>query len=248
MFLKIKRASIITVIAAILIFGVSFSQRNANALEIDTEAGMKSFMENILLRGLPGPAGEVVSVIQNSPEIFKHGLRGWLKSEMRDALYAENIDKFEKYLAFYDCISNKNCSDIRKILSAEENENTPPSLAQETEDEPEGKFKIYEAFVPKTVRSGGRKGSLTVFWGGNPRFPVTMVYRPTTNGCPKGVNCSIPRKTFSNESDPLIFKDSVWCRGASKNHYFGYEVILRDADGIESAPKPAAFTCKMTGK
>jgi len=221
----------------------------AQGQEIDKAAGVKSIIENLVLETL-GPVGDMVSVLQNSPDIVKTALLVWLKPKITDAIVNGNDNALEKYSSFYVCIANNECEGIRKLQASaalngkQGKQGKRDNGAKET---PQGTFKIYEAFVPATILSGGRKGSLTVFWGGAARFPLTMIYRPTANGCAKDTNCTSPEKSFASEEDPLIFRGAVWCYGVEKNVYFGYEVVLRDADGNETAPKPAAFSCQATG-
>ncbi len=225
----------------------------AQGQQIDTAGGLKSIIENLALETL-GPVGDVVSVLQNSSDIVKTGLLVWLKPKIADAIVNGNDNALEKYSSFYVCIANNECEGIRKLQTAaaaldgkQGKQGKQGKRDNGANQDSQATFKIYEAFVPSRILSGGRKGSLTVFWGGTPRFPLTMIYRPTANGCAKDINCTSPEKSFAAKEDPLIFREAVWCYGVQKSVYFGYEVVLRDADGNETAPKPAAFSCQATG-
>ncbi len=94
---------------------------------------------------------------------------------------------------------------------------------------------------PSSVVSGGAKGSLSVTWSGQPKFPVTMVYQMYS--CPPNTNCVDPVMTFNSAANPLVFPESVWCIGFTKTVQFGYRVILIDADDKATNAWDAPFTC-----
>ncbi len=112
---------------------------------------------------------------------------------------------------------------------------------------PNAEFRITYVEVPPVMISGASPLNLEVYWEGNPVFPVTLYYRPTAEGCPPGVRCSIPRMTFSTPQNPLTFAGAVWCRAISQATMFGYEVVMIDASGKESEPFPAAVECMPAG-
>ena len=104
-----------------------------------------------------------------------------------------------------------------------------------------GSFKITKVEYPSRVVSNGTKGDLTVYWSGDPVFPVKIAYRPKS--CSSGVVCSTPSIRIDNRRNPLVFPKAVWCASA-KDIHFDYEVVMIDARGTESAPYPAPFDCK----
>ena len=104
-----------------------------------------------------------------------------------------------------------------------------------------GAFSITSVDYPKTVQANGAKGTLTVYWTGDPVFPVKVVIRPRS--CSPGLTCTTPTMTFDISQNPLVFPESIWCAGTG-GWYFDYEVVIIDSRGIESAPYPAPFTCK----
>lgn len=114
-----------------------------------------------------------------------------------------------------------------------------------TEPGVSGGFRIVDVDYPSTVISGGGAGPLSVYWEGEPVFPVTVVYRPVEDGCPPGADCTSPTMVFEEEANPLFFPEAVWCYGFSETVYFGYEVVLIDATDRESEPFPASFTCQV---
>lgn len=94
---------------------------------------------------------------------------------------------------------------------------------------------------PSSVVSGGTKGSLSVTWSGQPKFPVTMVYQMYS--CPPNTNCVDPVMTFNTPANPLVFPEAVWCFGFTQTVTFGYRVILIDADDQATNAWAAPFTC-----
>jgi hypothetical protein len=98
---------------------ITILQNQAIASDFDTQAGLESFIENFVLEKLPGPAGDVVSVVKNSPELVKSGLILWLNKRMAesasDALYDGNWEKHDRYMAFYTCIAKGDCSDLQRL-------------------------------------------------------------------------------------------------------------------------------------
>jgi hypothetical protein len=105
-------------------------------------------------------------------------------------------------------------------------------------------FQITSVNVPASVQSDGARGTLTVGWTGSATFPVELVYRPRSGGCPPDIECSTEQTTFTNEENPLVFPESVWCTGVTTTAVFGYEVVLTDANDVETPPFAVDFTCE----
>ena len=104
-------------------------------------------------------------------------------------------------------------------------------------------FQITNVNHPSSVINGGDAGDLEVWWDGNPTFPVTMIYRPKPGwGCPQG-GCTVVENTFHKRENPLVFKGALWCRGYKETNFCNYEVLLRDAEDIETHAIPAVFNC-----
>ncbi|UCG15422.1 MAG: choice-of-anchor C family protein [Phycisphaerales bacterium] len=114
------------------------------------------------------------------------------------------------------------------------------------EEDEGGSFEITSVSWPSSVESGGDRGDLTVYWSGDPVFPVEIVYR-LAGVCPSGFTCETPTMTFSDETSPLVFPDAVYCYGATTDVFFDYEVVMIDDRGVESDPYPASFTCAVDG-
>jgi len=104
-------------------------------------------------------------------------------------------------------------------------------------------FAIRDVDYPDTVVSDGARGNLTIFWSGNPAFPITAALGTTEGGCPSGVTCLMPEQRFQEQENPLVFIDSPRCFGVTEEVVFDYEIQLTDADGIATEPYPIPFTC-----
>ena len=211
-----KRLFAALVFAGGFLASLLMTSGSSKALEVDTVEGAKQIIENLVQEGLPGPAGEFITVLQNSPNILKFGLRGWLRKKMLDAIYNGDVDKFDKYSSFYSCISNKDCKGAGRLQNqARAAIGSASGDGGGSRKAGAGKFKILQVFLPKTVKSGGKKGSLTVFWRGSAKFPITMVYRPRRGRCAKGINCSTVKETFASgdlgslQRLPLLMPEGV---------------------------------------
>lgn len=104
-------------------------------------------------------------------------------------------------------------------------------------------FQISDVEYPDTVVSDGPRGDLTVYWSGDPTFPITAVFGPSEGGCPPGLNCLMPEQTFQEQENPIVFVDSPRCFDVTEQVVFDYEIQLTDADGVTTEPYPAPFTC-----
>lgn len=109
----------------------------------------------------------------------------------------------------------------------------------------DGAFAIRDVEYPDTVVSDGPRGNLTIYWSGNPTFPLTAVFRPTEGGCPTGTACLMPEQNFQEQENPIVFVDSPHCFGLSGRGQvvFDYEVQLTDAEDATTDPYPAPFVC-----
>jgi hypothetical protein len=111
------------------------------------------------------------------------------------------------------------------------------------EPEPEIEFNITSVRHSKSVMNGGPAEDLVVFWKGDPKFPVTMIYKSKQGwNCPQG-GCVTVSHTFYESENPFVFKGALWCKGYRKSNVFNYEVLLKDATGKETSPAPAGFRC-----
>ncbi|MFH0784576.1 MAG: hypothetical protein V2B20_21835 [Pseudomonadota bacterium] len=112
-------------------------------------------------------------------------------------------------------------------------------------EKPVAPFKITEIFHPSVITMGGDKGDLTVYWSGNPVFPVTMTYF-NKGLCPSPYNCVNPTKQFKVSANPLYFPGALWCNDISRagDYFFDYGVVLEDAAGNRTQEQSATFTCR----
>jgi len=107
----------------------------------------------------------------------------------------------------------------------------------------DGAFAISDVDYPDTVVSDGPRGNLTIYWSGDPAFPITAAFRPTEGGCPAGVTCFMPEQSFQDRVNPIVFVDSPRCFGVTERVVFDYEIQIMDADGEATDPYPAPFVC-----
>lgn len=120
--------------AAILALLVSSLLSLAIGADFSTQAGAESFIENFVLSSLPGPTGDLVSVVESSPEIVKSGLQTWLSTKMADAATNEDWTKFDRYNAFYTCL-NGDCDTLRALEKGAGQEAPPGQQETKSADE-----------------------------------------------------------------------------------------------------------------
>jgi len=102
-----------------------------------------------------------------------------------------------------------------------------------------GSFEITNVEWPATVIINGPRGDLTVYWSGDPVFPVRVVARPKT--CEGSCYCTTPTMTFETKQNPLVFPEAYFCTGPCG--HLDYEVVIIDARDVESAPYPTPHDC-----
>jgi len=86
--------------------------------QVDTQEGMKSFIENVVLSALPDPVGDLVNTVRAAPPVVKEGLRSWLRSKMLEAGSREDWVAHDRYYAFYLCLTVDNCSELKKLQAS----------------------------------------------------------------------------------------------------------------------------------
>jgi hypothetical protein len=99
----------------VIIIVLIVSSLQSLAMGADTLEGVKSFVENFVLSSLPDPSGDAVTVVKNSPEIIRADLIAWLQAKRTDAATNEDWEKYDRYTAFYTCISANDCDELRTI-------------------------------------------------------------------------------------------------------------------------------------
>lgn len=85
--------------------------------QVDAEAaqeGVRTVIENLLLDRLPGPAGDAVSVIANSPEIVRAGLLVWIHRRISDAGARQQWDEWDRLQSVKQCLQG-DCTDLRAL-------------------------------------------------------------------------------------------------------------------------------------
>ena len=106
----------------------------------------------------------------------------------------------------------------------------------------ESEFEITNVSYPSTVVSYAPAATMTVYWAGDPVFPVTAYYAP--DSCPAGVNCTTPHQAFTSSANPLPLAGAVGCWGSFPGAtVFDYSVYLEDATGTRTERFDADFTC-----
>lgn len=105
-------------------------------------------------------------------------------------------------------------------------------------------FSISNVAGSTVIYSGEAGGDLSVFWSGNPTFPVTMSYF-LTGTCPLYYSCVNPQKTFVTSTNPLVFMGAQFCGVVSQsgNYHFPYSVQLTDSNGVKTNVVGAGVTC-----
>ncbi|MDC0358130.1 hypothetical protein OAO01_04880 [Oligoflexia bacterium] len=124
------------------------------------------------------------------------------------------------------------------------NTNFGPSVIVPPDPSPTPKpLQLLGVDVPGSIKSGGAKGDLVIYWSGEPAFPVAASYYPVS--CPANVNyCSaVPGSFSSADKNPYVMSGAVWCSGFSQNTYINYALKLTDANGHETQSINAGFNC-----
>ena len=80
-------------------------------------------------------------------------------------------------------------------------------------------------------------------WTGDPVFPVTLSYQVQPGECPFNVDCIPATTQFAQEANPLVYEGVIFCTGSFETRIVGFEAVIRDARGVESAPFPAPLIC-----
>lgn len=103
-----------------------------------------------------------------------------------------------------------------------------------------GVFQITRADYNPVFVAGSQAADIAVWWTGNPRFPVNLIFAP--DSCPPNLNCSAVVRTFNGPSNPFIGAGMVWCAGYSG--VLDYSLRLEDANGVRSPLVNADVTCR----
>jgi hypothetical protein len=81
----------------------------------------QKFMEDIAgqVSGVMPPPGieDVASSLRNTPDIIKSNLQQWLQSKMQDTALAGDMDRVNRYYAFYHCLAANDCSLVQRLQS-----------------------------------------------------------------------------------------------------------------------------------
>ncbi|MGB5809725.1 MAG: hypothetical protein WBG86_04290 [Polyangiales bacterium] len=109
----------------------------------------------------------------------------------------------------------------------------------------DGPFEVDDVEFPETVVSDGPRGDLTIYWSGNPTFPVTGTFGPTADGCPVPGSCNSRELSFEEEENPIVFVGSPKCSGYTEDTVIGYQVQLIDAEDVVTAPFPVTYLCVL---
>ncbi len=95
------------------------------------------------------------------------------------------------------------------------------------------------------VISGGARNDLTVYFMGNPKWPVTGEL--TAVKCPPHMNCIAVSQKFDSSSikgrNVVVMKKAIFCYGLRKSESIPFEVRLKDSAGNTTAPSPVMLHC-----
>ncbi len=94
-----------------------------------------------------------------------------------------------------------------------------------------GPITIVRAEAPRFVVSDAPRENLVVEYGGDPAFPVRMVFRPRT--CPAGFSCATLEHSFTAppRDRHLVAREWIYCYGSRTRWLLDYEVVLQDRNG-----------------
>ena len=113
-------------------------------------------------------------------------------------------------------------------------------------------FAITKTVIPVFVKQNGAKATRTVYWQGNPVFPVTVNEKGI---CPEAVDCGprdaegfgkgVGKTGFATKQNPLVTANYYFCSGTlTSNYVIGVEYWLTDAKGHKTAPVRNFWVCK----
>ena len=110
--------------------------------------------------------------------------------------------------------------------------------------EPDDRFAIASLSGPQEVTTDEPFVELSVVYAGAPTFPVTIVARQTRPGsgsAPSTLNVADAPADLT-----LVYDGLIGCSGATEAAGYTIEVMLRDADGTETAPSNFSFDCVLS--
>lgn len=96
--------------------------------------------------------------------------------------------------------------------------------------------------IPDIALAAGTSQEITLPFAGHPQFPVTMEF--TTANCSSPGACRPSRTTFDDPNTPITVL--MRCRGSLTGDA-RWSVVLRDVDGVATAPVEFQHTCSKPG-
>jgi hypothetical protein len=96
--------------------------------------------------------------------------------------------------------------------------------------------------IPDVSLATGTSQEITLPFAGHPQFPVTMEF--TTANCSSPGACTPSRTTFDDPNAPITAM--MICRGSLAGTA-RWSVVLRDVDGVATAPVEFQQTCSRPG-
>jgi len=96
--------------------------------------------------------------------------------------------------------------------------------------------------IPDISLAAGTSQEITLPFAGHPQFPVTMEF--TTANCSSPGACRPSKTTFDDPNTPITVL--MRCRGSLTGDA-RWSVVLRDVDGVATAPVEFQHTCSKPG-
>jgi hypothetical protein len=102
-------------------------------------------------------------------------------------------------------------------------------------------FRITRLALPKEMIENGPSKNMSIYWDGNPTFPVTLYIAEPT--CAENVQCNSGHLLVSHRADPIVWHDLWKCTGNVSSTMFSYSFWMVDAKGVKTQKVPADVLC-----
>ena len=90
----------------------------------------------------------------------------------------------------------------------------------------------------------GDRLPLTIHWSGAAEFPITVSVSGPEGACPADVTCVDEQHRISDDANPIVVPDALWCEGQGSAFSVDWNVTIEDAGGARSEPAQMTYTCR----